>query len=185
APASAPTISAPATAGLAAPSRRATANRYPSTPVSRPATTAIAQNQTSAPKNARVSALTTSAVPVPISWSAARGASSPQIRPPRSPITTLPASTAAPQAAVERAVERVPRRPCEPGTSGTSGTIAIPDIPPRFPPVIVRGNARRAGIAPASAGLGTVPAGSRGRQPFGHRSGGQSRAASRGYGGHS
>ena len=72
-------------------------------PVSSPATAAMPQNQASAPMKARVSAFISSAVPVLISWSIARGAASPQISPPSRPSAALPTSAAANQATADHA----------------------------------------------------------------------------------
>ena len=108
--------------------------------MSRPATTAIPLNQTSAPKKARVSALTH-----------LRGARADLLEQ-RAGGDLAPDQAAEEaehraareqrhdQTADERAVARARARPGEPGTSGRSGTIAIPDITSRFHPVIVRGN---------------------------------------------
>ncbi len=77
--------------------------RKPMMPVSSPATTAMPQNQASAPMKARVSAFISWAVPALISCSSARGAASPQISPPSRPSTALPATAAANQATADHA----------------------------------------------------------------------------------
>ena len=100
-----------------------------------PATAAMPANQASAPMYARVSAFISSAVPVLISWSIARGATSPQMSPPMRPSTALPTSAAANQATVERADASFPDR------LNCSGTVVIRDFPPRFSRMIVAGDA--------------------------------------------
>src|SRR6201995_4266921 len=101
------------------------------TPTSSPAATATAQNQTSPPKNARVSALTTTAVPVPISSYSTRGASSPQSTPPIRPRIAETASAARNQAATRTGDIRAGGAGAyepnggDPGWAGQGG----PDIP--------------------------------------------------------